>query len=157
MDARRGTARLTRSAGQLAALAVLCFSVGACAGQPPAGDEGGFGLPILPSNDPPRGPAGVVTGTLRVESNGCFTLDLDEGDQPWVVWPSGTTQEGDRVILPGGDEVGDGDRLRGDGALADADDLPEWSVSDSYFHAFGTFCGADERGVVLLDRVHRDR
>lgn len=136
-----------------AATTVLCLSLAACAVQEGASDEAGFGLPVQPSDAALPGVREDVLGTLRVESNGCFTLELDGGGRPWLVWPPGATQEGAVVVLPGGDEVGDGDRLVAVGAPATAEALPGWSEPDSYFHAFGTFCEAHQRGVVLLDEV----
>jgi hypothetical protein len=97
-----------------------------------------------------------ITGTLRVESNGCFTLEFDEGERRWVIWPRDTTQEGDVVILSNGENVGDGDRLVSMGALTDAIDLPEWSITDGYLRSFGAFCEADQQGIVIVDRVRRD-
>jgi hypothetical protein len=128
-----------------------------CSGQPAPSDEAGFGLPRHPVHTALPDSLRDLTGTLRVEPNGCFTLDLDEGDRRWVIWPRGAAQEGGRVILPDGDDVGDGDRLASVGAVTDAVDLPEWSVADGYLRSVGTFCDADRRGVVIVDRVRHDR
>ncbi|RPF26904.1 hypothetical protein [Georgenia muralis] len=125
---------------------------------------GGFGLPVVDPDDVP-GEREQLTGVVHVERDGCFTWtgdgdgdgDSETDERRWVVWPRGAEQDGDRVRLEDGDEITDGDTLTGTGLRADAAALPDWELTDSYFRAFGTFCGADERGIVVLDDVRLDR
>lgn len=137
---------IRRGAGGAIGVVLL---LAACA---PVGDDSqaGFGLPSV---DDVPGPHEGVQGTLHVEQNGCFTLELDDDVRPWAVWPPGAEHDGDHVVLPGGERVGEGAVLTGTGVLGPADLLPDWANQDSYFHSFGTFCAAEDRGVVLLVEV----
>lgn len=154
------TATLARAAAAgLTVMAVL-------AGCTDATDDslGGFGLPVVDPEDVP-GERERLTGVMHVERDGCFTWTGDgDGDSEgetderrWVVWPRGAEQDGDRVRLEDGSEVIDGAAITGSGLRADAAALPDWELTDSYFRAFGTFCGADESGIVVLDDVRLDR
>lgn len=146
--------RLTSTRGAVAgALVLLCAGLAGC-GPGTADDTAGFGLPIHEAE--PSSTVEEVSGTLRVESNGCFTLEVG-GTRPWVVWPPGSSHDGDQVLLADGEAVADGDRLTGTGTLEGADALPDWTNPDSYFHSFGTFCEAEERGVVLLTQVQTEQ
>jgi hypothetical protein len=73
--------------------------------------------------------------------------------RPWIVWPDGAEHDGAQVLLPDGTAVGAGDELVGTGGLVDADAFEDWSNPDSYLGAFGGFCEAGERGIVVLDEV----
>lgn len=139
----------------LAILFLPVLVLAACSHQDPW-TEAGPGLPTQPADAALPGDRLDMMATLRVESNGCFTLDVGEGDQPWAVWPAGSRQDDDRIILVNGDEVGDGDRLLLRGAFAPAEVLPRWSAPGSLFNAHGTFCEAGERGVILVDQAERD-
>lgn len=142
-----GRGRAARAVGL-----VLAAVVGAGCG--PVGDSSaGFGMPTQPRDRPVPGERTDVEGVLRVESNGCFTLELEDGARRWVVWPPGTGMDDDGVVLGRSSRVADGDRLTGTGALVDAAALPDWENADSYFRAFGSFCEAGETGVVVLDVV----
>jgi hypothetical protein len=147
MRERHGSAvRLTGAA----AAGTLLLALAACSA---VDHTAGLGLPTQPPDDPVPGARADVGGTLRVESNGCFTLESDAGDRRWIVWPAGFAADGDAVRLAGSQRAGDGDRLAGVGADVDASALPAWTDVDSYFHSFGVFCDADRLGVVVLDEV----
>lgn len=118
-------------------------------------DVAGPGLPVQPAVRALKGEREELAGTLRVEGDGCFTWADGPAEPRWVVWPPSATHDGARVRLGDGTLLGDGDRLEGAGFLGGAEVLPEWDVADSYFRTFGDFCGADERGVVVLDKVRR--
>ncbi len=125
-----------------------------------ASTEAGFGLPTLETADAETaistGSAepGSLTGALHVESNGCFTWtaanDTDEADGAWIIWPAGGRQDGDAVVLGSGARVGEGGDLEAVGAVVALDDLPQGENHDSYYVSFGEYCGADERGVLVL-------
>lgn len=93
---------------------------------------------------------------MAVESNGCFTWrapDETEADSASIVWPEDARQDGAEVVLGSGERVGDGDRLDAVGAIVRLSDLPDGATDSSYFASFGQFCGADERGVLVLTQV----
>ena len=136
------------------ALAALC----GC-----ASDEAGFGLPVLDADDAQAAIASgaaeqaSLAGTLRVESNGCFTWSDASGaedlDGAWIVWPAEARQDGDAVVLGSGARVGENDDIDVVGAAVELDDLPDGANHDSYFGSFGGFCDAGEHGVLVLTEV----
>lgn len=137
------------------ALVIVAGALGGCAA------EAGMGLPTLTPGDrdtvlvqAPRGTASV-TGALSVAGNGCFhwAQPGSPADGAWVVWPDDARQDGAEVVLDGGDRIGDGDGVRGEGGIVMLDDLPEGAEEQSYFGSFGRFCDADERGVLVLVTV----
>ena len=138
----------------LAASGVLALPALAGCGLGTGDDEtlGGFGLPVVPEEGVP-GARGEVTGVLRVERNGCFTLEYEDGARPWVIWPRTARHDGAEVVLGDGTAVGDGTRLVGSGARLGADALPGWDDEDTYLGSFGRFCEAGDVGVVVLDEV----
>ena len=125
--------------------------------------EVGFGLPTLSPSDASAAIAsggaepGPVSGELAVESNGCFSWSTGEGTvRPWVVWPDDAKHDGDGVILGSGERVAAGAELEGIGAEVELADLPHAENPDSYFASFGTFCAADDTGVLVLTEVAPD-
>ena len=119
-------------------------------------DEGqaGFGVPTQPSDEPVAGVRSEIRGTVRVADNGCVMLETSGAGRRWIVWPAGQEHDQGQPVLA--DRlVADGDVLRGTGALVSADALPGWADRQSYFGSFGTFCSAEETGVVVLDDVAR--
>lgn len=140
--------------GRRGALVLLAASAALAACAADASTEVGFGLPTQPPDEPVEGPREELRGRLHVEDDGCFTWDTGGATRPWIVWPAGGEHAGDRVVLPDGTSVGDGDALVATGARVAPDALPDYrDGGDSYFSAFGGFCGVEDRGVVVLDEV----
>lgn len=156
-EARTGTVRtgavrtgaVRTGVVQTAGTAVVVLVVAACG----ADSQAGFGMPTQTAVGGVPGERTEVGGVLRVEVNGCFTLELDDGSRRWVVWPDGFEHDGEGVVLARSFRALDGDRLVGEGLLVDAAALPDWENPDSYAHAFGTFCEAGDLGVVAFDEV----
>jgi uncharacterized protein YfaP (DUF2135 family) len=119
-----------------------------------AGSEGGFGVPRQPADAPLVGTRTEIRGTVRVEANGCLTLDTGNRAARWIVWPAGQEEEQGQPVLAGR-VVADGDEVTGSGAEMSAAVLPGWSNDSSYFRSYGSFCAAGERGIVVLDDVAR--
>lgn len=141
-------------------LAVLLLGLVGCSGTEA---EAGFGLPTLSHTEmqsAASAPGSTFTssfGTLRVESNGCFTFeDSDEanGRRAWIVWPDTAHQDGSAVVLGSGVRLGQGDSLSGHATHVHLSDLPDGSNESSYFGSFGRFCDAGANGVVLFTDVH---
>jgi len=131
-------------------LAALALLPAAC-----SGNEAGFGLPTEPADETLAAARTDLSGTLHVESDGCFTWQGEDGLHRWVVWPRGAGQDmsdGARVRV-GGRLLGEGDEVAGSGTLAEASVLPGWSDENSYFGSFGRFCDADVRGIVVFHEV----
>ena len=123
--------------------------------------EAGFGLPVLDDAQAESVLAGAdadvepTSGNLAVESNGCFTWrsgsdDAAHADRAWIVWPDDARQDGAEVVLGSGARIGEGAALDVVGAVVALADLPDGNTDDSYFGSFGGFCGADERGVLVV-------
>ena len=149
-----------RLGGRAAGVTMIVVVAAALAGCAPGGAdaEGGFGLPTLSESDAAAivAEGSSVEGALAVEANGCFTLaqtDDAAAEGAWIVWPDGARQDGAEVVLASGDRVGEGALLVGVGAAVALSDLPDGGSRDSYFGSFGRFCGADERGVLVLTGV----
>jgi hypothetical protein len=126
--------------------------------------EAGFGLPVLDSSDAAAAidsgsmASGSHAGTLTVERNGCFTWHAGneaEADSVWIVWPEGARQDGAVVVLSSGERVSGGDALEAVGAIVSLADLPDGATDSSYFASFGSFCHADQRGVLVMTEVSR--
>ena len=125
--------------------------------------EAGFGLPVLDTSDAASVIAAGGTeprrmsGTLALETNGCFTWRSEEGaeERPWIVWPDDARQDGDGVILGSGARIGDGDSLEVVGAVVALAVLPDGKSSSSYFGSFGPFCRADKTGALVLTDIAR--
>lgn len=142
------------AAAGAALLAVVALGATGCAGTS-RDAQAGLGLPT----SSPESLAALartpvpVEGTLHVAANGCFLWRDAAGTDRWVLWPPDAEHDGDHVRLADGTRVGDGARLRGAGLEVDAADLPTWQDHDGYLHSFGTYCSADESGVLVLDDV----
>ena len=98
---------------------------------------GGMAFPVKQDGENYRGARRVVEGTVHRADNGCVFVEVDS-TRYLTIWPAGTRQ-GDVVVLPGGDEVNDGARVRGTGALTPATLLTvnppsQWSQRVEYCH-----------------------
>lgn len=100
----------------------------------------GAGDPVQPAEGEVGGARGPIAGDVISSRDGCLYLDVGDGRLRWIIWPD----EGS-VVAAG--------NVTGSGVLADADVLPDWSSEDSYYGAFGRYCSADTRGIVVLDEV----
>jgi len=142
----------------LGAVVLGCVLLTGCSGA--TDDEGGFGLPVLSTDAAHEAltaagmESAALHGVLSVQQDGCFTwAGAGEADGAWIVWPESAQadpEDGARVRLDGGAAVGDGSSLTARAGLVSLDDLPDGANPDGYFGSFGGFCGADERGVLVL-------
>ena len=136
---------------------VMILAASALAACTAEDNSDGFGVPTVSFEDAVDAAAEPLEGTVTVRANGCFDLELQDGELRWIVWPEGTRlgDDGDQLVVRDV-PVRDGDAVSGMGALAGAEALPGWENPDSYFKSFGTFCGAQEYGIVVLDQVSVD-
>jgi hypothetical protein len=134
----------------LAAATAAVAALTGCGGT--VDDEGGFGVPRVPADARVDAPPTEIRGTVRVEDDGCLTLETGSGQRRWIVWPSDQEDDQGQPVL---DDrvVEDGDVLVGSGTELPGDALPGWMRSDGYFVSFGGFCSAEETGVVVLGDV----
>lgn len=103
---------------------VLVFAVAACgtAGSAPTGGVDG---PVLRHQGGFTGDGEdlLIENLVQVEGD-CVYLGVDGGEERYpVVWPASTSwdESNDRVVLPNGDSVGDGDGVYGGGGYHDLD------------------------------------
>ena len=98
-----------------------------------------------------------LSGSIGVDRKGCFTWVSVDADDPlngsWIVWPDGTRQEDDEVVLPSGKHLGAGDTVAAVGAPVAVANLPLGTDDQSYFGSFGQFCDADDHGVLVVTEV----
>ena len=155
-DSARYSLAMQRRRSAVIGVLVAAIGLAGC-----GSDEAGFGLPRLSANDAASvldvggRTLASVTGALNIESNGCFTWESDDADSDgsWIVWPEDAAQDGGEVLLGSRERVGDGDQLSVNASTVLLDELPSGDDPDSYFGSFGHFCGADQRGVLLVTEV----
>ena len=99
-----------------------------------------------------------LSGSIGSDRKGCFTWVSVDADDPlngsWIVWPDGTRQEDDEVVLPSGKHLGAGDTMVAVGAPVAVANLPLGTDDQSYFGGFGPFCDADDHGVLVVTEVN---
>ncbi|MFT4123184.1 MAG: hypothetical protein QM635_05055 [Microbacteriaceae bacterium] len=96
-------------------------------------------------------PAGTLSGTVAVHDDGCIDLVVD-GESAWAVWPTGTSQDGDVVVLPDGRRLGDGDGVTGTIALIAKADVAALA-GDSGAAALAEFCVGDDGPLALVSSL----
>jgi hypothetical protein len=107
----------------------------------------GLGLPVPIAGESYPGERKDVTGVLEVASNGCLQLGVD-GQRYFVIWPTGSMLD-DRVRLPNGQVVREGQTVTGTGALTPS--APLVAQRDSYWASAIGFCAPDATEVLVLD------
>lgn len=65
-----------------------------------------------------------VRGQVALTDGGCFAIDDGGGPIP-VVWPGGTSLDGDELVLPSGARVAVGDEVEGSGGEVSTSDFAE--------------------------------
>jgi len=133
-----------------AVLAAASFLVVGCAGED---SQAGFGVPRQQEAGEVPGDREELGGTVVIASNGCLRLRLEDGSEPWIVWPPDAEATDDGGVRWGDAAFADGARVMGTGARVTLEDLPDGGNAYSYFASFGGFCDADDAGVVVFDSV----
>ncbi|MDM4764240.1 hypothetical protein QT381_14620 [Galbitalea sp. SE-J8] len=104
------------------------------------------------SNAPSAVAPALHTATVHQQKNGCFDVALDDGTTAWAVWPSGTTQDADHVVLADGERLGDGDALGGPWRVTTKSDVPAL-VGGGGPASLAEFCVGEDGPVAILDAV----
>lgn len=114
---------------------------------------GGDALPVqLPGEDYGHQPQ-LLTGTLDLQSNGCWTADLGDGPR-LVVFPLGYTKptdDGSLMLAPDGLTVATGMMFDGTGGIVPASGFP--GVPDGYWGGYLDFCNPEAREFLILDSI----
>ncbi len=113
--------------------------------------EAGMGLPHQSAGLTFPGERQELRAVLEVAENGCLLLALD-GQRYFVVWPAGAV-EADRVRLPNGEVVREGDTIIGTGAFTPT--APWVTHKDDYWSRAVSYCASGQAEMVVLDSARR--
>jgi hypothetical protein len=125
---------------------------------PAASDQsnlGGDGLPVQTEDQQILHDAHPVTGVLRLQPNGCWTVEAD-GTQMVVIFPIGFLKppdDGRSMQSPDGFFFSDGSSFEGMGSAVPVGRLPGYP--DGLFGDYLAFCGPDTPEVFVLDSIDR--
>ncbi len=111
---------------------------------------GGDRLPVqIPEEDYGHF-AGSLDGTLHLQTNGCWTVDLGDGDR-LVVFPADYTRaaDGAAMVGPGGASFSEGVEVDAIGGIVPAEGFP--GVPDGFWGNYFEFCASDATEVVVVD------
>lgn len=86
--------------------------------------------------------------TLQLGSDGCFDVSTSAGTG-WAIWPEGTTQDGDHIVLLDGTRLGDGDAFTSDSAIVTKAKVPAL-VGSSGPASIAQFCAGTDGPVTIL-------
>lgn len=111
---------------------------------------GGDRLPVqIPEEDYGHF-AGSLTGTIHQQANGCWTVDLGDGNRLLVFPPDYTmAADGAAMMSPGGASFSDGAEVDGFGGIVPVEGFP--GVADGFWGNYFEFCDASE--VVVVDEL----
>lgn len=77
---------------------------------------------------------GQLIGSLAADGAGCIVVRTRDGETTTLVFPQGTTFQGESLALPDGSSLSDGAKVALDGARVPADE--KLSVCPNYFRLF---------------------
>jgi hypothetical protein len=78
--------------------------------------------------------SGQLIGSLAADGAGCIVVRTPDGETTTLVFPEGTTFQGESLALPDGSSLSDGDNVALDGARVPADE--KLSICPNYFRLF---------------------
>lgn len=128
--------------GGATALCALTF-VAACAAYL------GLGLPAQRAGETYPGERRDLRGVLRLGPRSCLELEV-AGVRHFVIWPPGS-QDADRVRLPNGEVVREGQEIVGRGALTRT--APLSGPEGSYWNTAFDICAPNADEVLVLDNA----
>jgi hypothetical protein len=113
---------------------------------------GGDGLPVQVPEEDYGHFAGSLTGTLHLRSNGCWTVDLGDGDRLIVFPPDHSlASDGAAMVGPGGASFSDGMDVDAIGGIAPAEGFP--GIPDGFWGNYFAFCDLAASEVVVVDEL----
>lgn len=157
-DAWTRTSRRLLTGAVLAA--VLAASITGC-----ESDEGltGMALPTLGPDDHVDGTPVSFEGVVRISPQGCLMVGLTapagDGADRWAVWPSGAKEvygagpDASNGVLVGDQQYVKDDPITGTGRLVALEALPGGGKGGGYFRSSGTYCDAQDVGVLVMDNI----
>lgn len=146
-------------------LACLAIATAACSAGPELGattvpsettttisNVGGDGLPVQVADENYGHFAGSLTGTLHLQSNGCWTVDLGDRDRLIVFPPDYTLDsDGPKMVSPGDSSFTDGIEVDATGGIVLIEGFP--GVPDGYWGNYFEFCDPAATDVVVVDEL----
>jgi hypothetical protein len=146
---------------------VTCISIaiGACGAEPEStgstvpsettsttSNLGGDRLPVQIPGEEYGHYAGSLAGTIHQQDNGCWTVDLGDGDR-LVVFPPDFTKaaDGAAMVGPGGASFSDGTEVDAVGGIVGTEGFP--GVPDGFWGSYFEFCEAAKPEIVVVDEL----
>jgi hypothetical protein len=113
---------------------------------------GGDRLPVQVPGENYGHFAGSMTGTLHLQSNGCWTVDLGDGDR-LIVFPPDFTKasDGAAMVGPSGASFSDGADVDALGGIVGTEGFP--GVPDGFWGNYFQFCEAASPEIVVIDEL----
>ncbi|MEX0796463.1 MAG: hypothetical protein WD274_07200 [Acidimicrobiia bacterium] len=113
---------------------------------------GGDRLPVQIPGEEYGHFAASLTGTLHLQSNGCWTVDLGDGDR-LVVFPPDYTlaSDGAAMMGPGGVSFSDGMAVDAIGGIVPTEGFP--GVPDGFWGNYFEFCDPAAAEAVVVDEL----
>lgn len=141
-------------------VAVVAASTAGCASK---NSSTGMALPALGPDERVEGALVPFEGVLRIGSQGCLMVSVTDpagdGADRWAVWPTGAEEvyavgpQATNGVLVDGQRYVKDDPITGTGRLVALEALPGGGKGGGYFRSSGTYCGALEGGVLVIDDV----
>jgi hypothetical protein len=134
---------------KLVAISGLLILAVACSSE---SNMGGDGLPVQNPSESYGHSAEPITGTLTLDSKGCWFLNVDDVEH-LIVFPRGFTQasEGVAMVGPDGTRFAPGSAVSGSGGVVSIDGFP--GVPDGYWGGYFVFCKPDPAEVLVIDSM----
>ena len=156
---------MSKKSGRFVLVTCLSIVVAACGAAPestgstmPAettstiSNLGGDGLPVQIPDEDYGHFAGSLTGSLHLQSNGCWTVDLGDGDRLIVFPPDYTlASDGAAMVGPSGASFSDNMDVDAIGGIVPADRVP--GVPDGFWGNYFEFCDPDASEIVVVDEL----
>ncbi len=114
---------------------------------------GGDGLPVQNPGEEYQHVAMPLTGTLGLEANGCWIIDLGDGPR-LLIFPEGFEKPaGDGASMLGRDgrRFVDGMSVDVSGGFVEAETLP--GGADGFWGGYVAFCSPERRDIVIADAM----
>jgi len=133
---------------------LLLFMALALAACSPAEEAvGGDALPVQHPSETYGHANGEIAGTVTLEDNGCWMLDLGDGKR-LLVFPTGYTMHPEGSLMLSADgtvDVGNGDSITARGGVVSADGFP--GVPDGFWGNYLAFCQPPIEEFVVVDEI----
>lgn len=125
----------------------------------------GMALPTLSSRDQVDGALVSFEGVVGIGPQGCLMVGLTDppgdGADRWAVWPTGAEEvyavgpQATNGVLIDSQQYVEDDPITGTGRLVPLEAVPGGGRGGGYFNESGTYCDAQDVGVLVIDDIDR--